>query len=253
PVRLVPRPASRAVRSIKTTRDSPVGPAASGCDAVEMGIQSGSESLRIDIMNRRTKDEQIIKAGVALREAGIRSTVDIIIGLPSETKMDLDQTVELLRRTRPWHLFAFWLRYYPSTEILRLAKERRLLSPEQISYLENARHTRGHIAGGTELERDKLSRSYHAFIVLLPLMPDFFIRLCQRLDAIKYFPSWLNPFLLVNLTKMIKRDKYNEFRVRGWRMLRYEGVRLLLRLFRAAYSTKVLKWSPVKPELPYAR
>src|SRR5207245_2462239 len=32
----------------------------SGCDAVEMGIQSGSERIRKDILNRKTTDSQIL-------------------------------------------------------------------------------------------------------------------------------------------------------------------------------------------------
>ena len=44
-------------------------------------------------------------------------------------------------------------------------------------------------------------------------------------------PSFLSPFLMVNLTKMIKRDRYNEFRVRGWAMLRVESWRLAARVW----------------------
>ena len=89
----------------------------------------------------------------ALRKYKIRATVDVIIGLPTETKEDLDATVKLLAEGNPWHIYAFWLRYYPSTEILAIAKSRKLLSPEQIHKLETSQHSRGHIAGGTELDR----------------------------------------------------------------------------------------------------
>lgn len=209
----------------------------SGCDAVEMGIQSGAEHLRREVLHRKTKDTQIIEAMRALRKHKIRTTVDVIIGLPTETKADLDATVKLLADGRPWHLYAFWLRYYPSTEILSLAKERKLLSPEQIYRLENSEHSRGHIAGGTELEQDKMSRSYHAFMVVLPLMPRFLIYFFLNRDLIRFFPSFLSPFLMVNITKMIKRDRFNEFRVRGWAMLRVESGRLIGRaLNRAATS-----------------
>lgn len=206
----------------------------SGCDAIEMGIQSGAEHLRKEVLHRRTKDEQIFEALTALRKVGIRATVDIIIGLPTETKEDLDSTVRLLAEGNPWHVYAFWLRYYPSTEILSIAKERKLLTPEQIHKLETSQHSRGHIAGGTELEQDKMSRKYHAFIVLLPLMPKIFIDFCVNHDLIRFFPSFLNPFLLVNITKMIKRDSYNEFRVRGWRMILVELKNLGLGLFKKA-------------------
>lgn len=203
----------------------------SNCDAVEMGIQSGSEHLRKDVLHRNTKDAQIVSSMAALRKHKIRATVDVIIGLPTETKEDLDATVKLLAEGNPWHVYAFWLRYYPSTEILAIAKSRKLLTPEQIHKLETSQHSRGHIAGGTELEQDKLSRRYHSFIVLLPLIPLFLVKLFLRFDLIRFFPAFVSPFLLVNVTKMIKRDKYNEFRVRGWLMIYHESKKLLWRFF----------------------
>lgn len=206
----------------------------SGCDSIEMGIQSGAEQLRKEVLNRRTKNTQILEALSALRKAKIRATVDIIIGLPSETKADLDATVRLLAEGKPWHIYAFWLRYYPSTEILSIAKERKLLTPEQIFRLESKQTSRGHLAGGTELEQDKMSRKYHAFIVLLPLMPNYFITFCVDNNLIRFFPSFLNPFFLVNITKMLKRDSYNEFRIRGWRMIFTETTNLFFGLFRRA-------------------
>lgn len=212
--------------------------AESGCDAVEMGIQSGAQHLRKELLHRNTKDEQILISLRALKKAKIRATVDIIIGLPTETKEDLDSTVRLLAEVNPWHIYAFWLRYYPSTEILSIVKERKLLSPEQLMNLENSQHSRGHIAGGTQLEQDQLSRRYHAFIVLLPLMPKAFIEFCLNYNLIRFFPSFLNPFILVNMTKMIKRDSYNEFRVRGWWMLVIESRNLFFGLFKKVFRTK---------------
>ena len=125
-------------------------------------------------------------------------------------------------------------------EILSIAKEKKLLTPDQIHKLETNQHSRGHIAGGTQLEQDKLSRRYHAFIVLIPLMPRFFILFCLNKNLIRFFPSFINPFILVNITKMIKRDKYNEFRVRGWWMIAIESKNLLVGIIRKIFRSKEL-------------
>lgn len=215
-----------------------------GCDSVEMGIQSGSQKLRKEILNRHTSDDQIVKAFQACRKAGIRATADIIIGLPTETKEDRDATIDLLLRANPWHLYAFWLRYYPSTQILSLAKERQLLSPEEIKFLESNLHSRGHLSGGTELEKNSLSRRYHAFIVLLPVMPEFVARFFLRFNLVRFFPAFLSPFLLVNFTKLVKRNKFDEFRARGWSMIVVETCGLLK--FKATQFFRFIK-SGLKP------
>jgi hypothetical protein len=201
--------------------------AESGCDTVEMGIQSGSERLRTDVLHRNTSDRQIVSAMQALYNAGIHIKVDVILGLPGETKADLDATVRLLNQGRPWNVFAFWLRYYPATEILALAKERGLLSPGQLLELEKEERSRGETAPDTpaagfwvpDLKQDALPHRYLGFIVLMPILPKFIVDLFLRRDLIRFFPVLLNAFLMSNLTQMINRDPTGEFRVRGRRLI----------------------------------
>ena len=199
--------------------------AESGCDAVEMGIQSGSERMRTEVLHRRVSNRQMESAMRALREHGIRTDVDLILGLPTEAKADLDETVELLRRGRPWGTYAFWLQYYPSTEIYALAKERGLLP----SGTAQARAAGIHREG--DIPRDALARRYHAFITLVPLLPDAFIRLCQRWDLIRYCPAFFNTFLIAQLRRLLKGGVYNEFQVRGYHLLWRESGRFLAACF----------------------
>jgi radical SAM superfamily enzyme YgiQ (UPF0313 family) len=212
--------------------------AESGCDTVEMGIQSGAEHLRIDVLHRKTKDAQIVEAMQALDDAGIHTKVDIILGLPTETKADLDATVRLLSQGRPWNIFVFWLRYYPATEILSIAKERHLLTPEQIQELEKEESSRGAANPDTpaagfwvpDLKQDSLPHRYLSFIVLMPTMSKSVVDFFLRWDLIRFFPGFLNAFLMSNLTQILKRDPTGEFRVRGRRLILVEAAKLLKRM-----------------------
>jgi pyruvate-formate lyase-activating enzyme len=209
--------------------------AGSGCDTVEMGIQSGSERLRRELLHRNTSDEQIVAAMKALDEAGIKVKVDVILGLPSETKADLDATVRLLARGRIWNVFAFWLRYYPATEILALARDRRLLTQDQLLELEKEELSRNEASPDTpaagfwvpDLRQGAVPHRYLSFIVLLPILPGRIVDLFLRRDLIRFFPGFLNAFLMSNLTQTLHRDPTGEFRVRGRRLLLAETARLL--------------------------
>ncbi len=235
--------------------------AESGCDTVEMGIQSGSETLRSNLLHRKTKDAQIVGAMRALYDAGIHAKVDIILGLPTETKTDLDATVRLLNQGRPWNIFVFWLRYYPATEILTIAKERRLLEPEHIRELEE--EARARTAAGPDapaagfwvpnLKQGSLPHRYLCFIVLMPALPKAVVDFFLRHDLIRFFPGFLNAFLMSNLTQILKPDPTGEFRVRVRRLILVEGCRLLKRkLLRAFFPPAKRTAKRVTPSFPPA-
>jgi radical SAM superfamily enzyme YgiQ (UPF0313 family) len=80
-----------------------------GCRIVKLGLESGSERIRTEVLNRPMKDEEIIRAFHLLEKAGIHTSAFVMIGLPYETKEDLMMTIELLARIKPgrfrWAIF----------------------------------------------------------------------------------------------------------------------------------------------------
>ena len=80
-----------------------------GCRIVKFGLESGSERLRKEILNRPMKDEEIMKAFRVVEEAGIHTSAFVMIGLPHETREDLMMTIELLAEIKPgrfrWAIF----------------------------------------------------------------------------------------------------------------------------------------------------
>jgi radical SAM superfamily enzyme YgiQ (UPF0313 family) len=80
-----------------------------GCRIVKFGLESGSERIRREILNRPMKDEEIIRAFDIVEKAGIHTSAFVMIGLPHEKKEDLMMTIELLARIKPgrfrWAIF----------------------------------------------------------------------------------------------------------------------------------------------------
>lgn len=64
------------------------------CQAVILGIESGSEWVRYELLNRRMTDKQIIDAARNIRDAGIRVQTFNMMNYPGET---LDQAYETIR------------------------------------------------------------------------------------------------------------------------------------------------------------
>ena len=76
--------------------------ARAGCTRVHMGVESGSEELREQVLGRRLSNQVILEASRRLERAGIRLVTFVMLGAPGETEGTYRETVALLRRvSRP--------------------------------------------------------------------------------------------------------------------------------------------------------
>jgi anaerobic magnesium-protoporphyrin IX monomethyl ester cyclase len=71
-----------------------------GCAEVWMGVESGSQKI-LDLMEKGLKLPSVFSARKALADAGIRACYFLQFGYPGERWPEIQQTVELVRHTRP--------------------------------------------------------------------------------------------------------------------------------------------------------
>jgi radical SAM superfamily enzyme YgiQ (UPF0313 family) len=65
-----------------------------------MGVESGAQKI-LDAMDKGTQVDQVRIARENLRRQGIRACFFLQFGYPGETWEDIEQTIQLVRRTRP--------------------------------------------------------------------------------------------------------------------------------------------------------
>ena len=70
------------------------------CKHVSIGIESGNEKIRKDICNRNTQQEDIILAFKLIKNAGIGTTSYNMLGLPTENRKNIFETIELNRKAK---------------------------------------------------------------------------------------------------------------------------------------------------------
>jgi anaerobic magnesium-protoporphyrin IX monomethyl ester cyclase len=71
-----------------------------GCDEVWMGVESGSQRV-LDSMDKGLRVAEVETARARLANAGIRACYFLQFGYPGEQWQDIEQTIELVRSTRP--------------------------------------------------------------------------------------------------------------------------------------------------------
>lgn len=91
----------------------------SGCQSAWMGIQTGFEQLRKDILNRPETNKEIVDAAKLIKDSGIKLIVDHIFGIPFENEMMQDLSQQLYDHIKPDIVNCYELLYFPKAGIIQ--------------------------------------------------------------------------------------------------------------------------------------
>ena len=72
----------------------------SGCEGVFLGVESGSDRM-LKAMNKTARRADYLRVVSRLRDAGILSHANVIVGFPGETEDSVGETTDLLETARP--------------------------------------------------------------------------------------------------------------------------------------------------------
>jgi radical SAM superfamily enzyme YgiQ (UPF0313 family) len=73
-----------------------------GCEYLSIGLESGNEWIRKNVLKRRTTNEQIITAFRNAKEHGIRPYTFNMVGIPHETENNIMETIRLNAKVKPY-------------------------------------------------------------------------------------------------------------------------------------------------------
>lgn len=109
------------------------------CIYVRIGVESGNEWIRYNLLNRHMSNEQITRAFQLLKKFKIPSFSYNIVGFPFETKEMMQQTLLLNKKIKPEWGMVYYFYPFPGTQIYSICEKFNLLnksSHELSSYLE---------------------------------------------------------------------------------------------------------------------
>ena len=177
-----------------------------GCTSIDFGVESGSEWLRNNIVNRKHKNQLIINAFNTVKKHGLKGFSYNIVGMPFETPEMMKQTYELNRNDLKAARYgrAFYYYPYPGTGMHDLSIKYKMLRTgiEQLTgYLESPSVKETHAT-------HKEIRKWFKKINLL-----FAVRLiCDRFN----FPLFISEALVsvtqlfwIPLAEIVEPDKSN--------------------------------------------
>lgn len=188
-----------------------------GCTRVEMGVQILNPEIKRTVLKRRETRQTIERVIRLFRASKIRIEVDVILGVPLMREEDYIELAECFNHTKPTSIHTFWLRYYPSTEIVDIAKQHGVLSDEDIVKIESGEPSVSSILGGST--KDKRLEKYQTLLTFLPYLSEKAVNRILRHNRIRFIPSItaLNRIILYIL------DLKNNDEVVGKRYIRKTG------------------------------
>jgi len=136
-------------RRIRTFNDSPAPPLTFACNfrvapplvtdevfdalawanvrTVEIGLESGSERIRCEVLRRDYSNEDFYKAVALARQRGMRVNVYNLIGIPGETPADHEETIAVNHRVCPDRSLTSIFFPYPGTDLHRQCEQQGLI------------------------------------------------------------------------------------------------------------------------------
>lgn len=134
--------------------------AGAGCNQITYGVESGSERVRREVMRRPVRNQRFIDVFRWTREAGIAVTANYMLGLPGETRDDLEMTLALAEELEVLDFGYFVFYPYPGTHLFTVCRDRGYL-PD--NYLELPAVHGSSILELPDLGRDDIAEYYDRF------------------------------------------------------------------------------------------
>jgi len=105
-----------------------------GCYRIAFGIESGNQQYRQKVLRRKISNEEIIERFKVIADSGIAFSINLIIGMPGETRDLVMDTIELARSIKGYDaVTAFIFTPYHGTPLRQVALDNNWLDPNTIT------------------------------------------------------------------------------------------------------------------------
>jgi radical SAM superfamily enzyme YgiQ (UPF0313 family) len=147
-----------------------------GLRKVVMGVESGSQQVRREVLNRKETDAAILRSADILKRHGVEVGYDFIVDIPWLTEENLRGTFTLIMQLpEPFEVGIHSLSFLPGTAITERALAEGKIRKEQVSRANQPLPERfeSHLWKSGLSIRDRSSAFWHSMIYLasVPLVP----------------------------------------------------------------------------------
>lgn len=198
----------------------------SKCKQVNVGLQNINEEIRVNILNRREKNEDAIRSISVLKKANIRVIIDCMMGIPTSDENNMEETFNFFYKNTPTRLFMPWLQYFPRTKMSKIAFEQGIINEDKLDQMEHDPYNKSIITIDKSVHNVKILKYQLLFVALL--VSKRLAWLLHKTKLFKIIPS--ESALFFNLIAYVKAwNRYEHEQMRNPKryfsfMLRRAGI-----------------------------
>jgi len=161
-----------------------------GCIQVCLGVESGNDFIRKEIMHRNMSREQIVRAFHTCRQLGIQTKSFNMVGLPFEDMGKVLETIKLNVEANPDIIQVSIFYPYPGTELFEISRKNNFITDKNlVSYFD-----------GSVLSLPTMNQSQIYFA------RKRFVKMFKRYKAYKKLPYFIAKFM-ENITDAIFKSR----------------------------------------------
>lgn len=175
-----------------------------------IGLESGSERVRSEILKRNYSNQDVIGAVSLARKHGLKVTFFNMMGIPGETLLDFKETINVNRICQPDSHYNSIFFPYPGTELYALCEEKGFLNKNFDAELERRKAVLD-LPGFSrrQIERSYVWFDYYVYKGHRPTYKILMGVLTAKLNTsyyLKYYYEWLGNLPLLRVVKRIIRS-----------------------------------------------
>lgn len=172
-----------------------------GCRAVLMGVETGNENLRMQVLNKVVKDEQIVEAASLFKKYRIKFLTYNMLGLPTENLDSLLKTVEFNQKLKPDYIRVTVAFPMPNTKLTEIAVEKGLVTRERLNYIFSLSPKEQYTTSIYQSDKKfmkKVKRLYHLFPFAVKFrLPRWKIKFLISVPLFSFILKWLHYFTVL--------------------------------------------------------
>lgn len=130
-------------------------------DFINVGLESGSEKIRNEILRRpKYSNQDIIAFCKLLKTTGIHINLFVLIGIPGERLSDFKETLACAKDCDPQHIYLSIFYPFPGTDLYLMAKKMKLFKEDIVDPTSEKKKATLDLPG---LSKKRIQREYYLF------------------------------------------------------------------------------------------